>query len=133
MVDGRALTIKGFCLGQMPDEFVEIAGLEFMRILGQQHQIADAIIARPCPEKFARVQRGNCCKTSCSPSANDNAVAIHKPAINEALRRRYAILNVDDAPLAIKSLAVGAAITCRTFIIYVNDAKTPARPPLDAQ
>src|ERR1700730_3790019 len=133
MVDGRPLTINRLGHRQGPDELIDITGLEFMRILGQQHQIADAIIARPCPEKFARRQRGKCCKTSCTTSANDNAVAIHKPAINEPLRRRYAILNVDDAPLAIKSLAVGAAITCRTFIIYVNDAKTPARPPLDAQ
>ncbi len=45
MMDRRSLNIKRFRLRQRTNQPVEVARLEFMRVLGEQHQIRDAIEA----------------------------------------------------------------------------------------
>jgi len=46
MIDRRALVIERSCLRQGSDQPVEIAGLEFVGVLGEQHEIADAVKTR---------------------------------------------------------------------------------------
>ena len=130
---GDRSSIERSCLRQGSDQPVEIAGLEFVGVLGEQHEIADAVKARPRLEQFQRRQRGKRGEAPSAAAANDEAGGIGEPAFDKMVRGGGAILDIDDAPLPIEPLAIGAAIPRRSGVIYVDDADATAGPPLNAK
>jgi hypothetical protein len=87
-----------------------------MRVLGEQHKIADAIKARARLEEVERRQRGERGEAPGAAAANDEARAIDESLSGKMFRGRRAILDIDDAPLTVEPLAIGAAEARRAAI-----------------
>ena len=57
MVDRRALAVQVAPLGIGPDQAVEVARLELVRVARQRLEVADAVVARAGREDVAEGQR----------------------------------------------------------------------------
>ena len=75
-MDRRARYIKVSALRVGADEPIEVARLEFVGVLGQGFQVADAIIARSGPELLAERQYGKGGVPACAGSADGPSLRI---------------------------------------------------------
>ncbi len=111
----RAFDVKIAPLGIGADQAVEIARLELVRVLGQRFEIADAVVARAGFENVAEGQRAERRVAAGAAAADRQAVAVDFAAFDEIARAVDAIIDVDDAPLAVEPFSDtrGRSRSCR--------------------
>ena len=102
VVDRRSLAVEGDRLGIRPDEPVVVARLELVRVGRQALEVADAEPADAGREHVPEGQRGKRRVAAGAPAFDGKAVRVDVAALDEEPRRGDAVVDVDDAPLAIE-------------------------------
>ena len=62
-----------------------------------------------------------------------HTIGIDAPALSQKFCTINTVVDVDDAPVELKSIPVGAAKTAATSVIHVKHRNAAARPALDAE
>ena len=104
----RDVEIAPFRIGA--DEPVEIARLELVGVFGQSFQIADAVVAGAGFEYVAESQRAQRRVAAGAAAADRQAVAVDFAALGEIARAVGAVVDVDNAPVAVQSFTIGPAV-----------------------
>src|SRR5258708_24232789 len=107
--------------------------LEFVCVAGQGLEIGDAIIARAGPEDVVEGQGGEGGVAAGAAAADHQALRVGASGADEVTRAIDAILDIDDAPLSIETIAIFAPIAAAAAVIHIEHADAAARPILDPQ
>src|SRR5258708_33276485 len=107
--------------------------LEFVRVAGQGLEIGDAVIARAGPEDVVEGQGGEGGVAAGAAAADHQAVRVGASGADEVTSAIDTILDIDDAPLSIETVAIGAPIAAAAAVIHIEHADAAARPILDPQ
>src|SRR5438093_11209052 len=113
------------------DESVKIARLEFIRVLGQRFQIADAIMAGAGLEGVAERQRAEGRISSGASPSNGESVAIDCSGFHKIPGAIDAIIYIDNSPLTFKSFSVLSAIARTSAIVDIENSDASTRPVLN--
>src|SRR5262249_43959016 len=133
VVDGRPLAVELLARGEGGDEDVLVARLELVvvaaaRLAGQAHEVADAVVGGAGLEQVAggeRAQRG----VAAGAAAGDGqARPVDLAARDEVAGAVFTVLDVDDAPLALEPIAVGAAVAGAAAVVDVQVGEAAAGP-----
>src|SRR5215469_3116064 len=109
MEERRAGAVDGLHRRIWADEPIEIARFELVRVLGVRCEIADAVVARPACEDIAERQRSERRESAGAAAGDDRARPIDQTLPGEEFDAAHRIVDVDDAPVEVETIAVGAA------------------------
>ena len=131
-VNGRSRLIERLGRRVRADQDVEAPRLEFVRVVQQRFEIAHAVIARAGLEHVGeRGQRRQRREPAGAAAANDEPPRVGLALCREELRGADAVGDVDDTPLPVEPLAVGAAKAGTAAVVHVGDREAAAGPELD--
>ena len=105
MVERRALLVDRPRLGPRPDEPVEVARLELVRVLRQRAEVGDAVVRRTGGEGVARRQRLQGRVAARTAATDDRPGAVDPPGGRQVLDAGDAVLDVGDPPHAAQGVA----------------------------
>src|SRR5581483_7334621 len=129
----RALAIERFRLRIWPDQPIEIARLELVRVAHKRRDIADAVVARPALEEVMEHERGKRRISARAAAGDDRALLIDEPLPGKKPHTVDAVLDVDDTPRAEEPFAIVASETGAAAIVHVEHCDAAAGPELVAQ
>ena len=115
-----------------PDQPVEVARLELVGLLDERLEVADPEVADARRERVAERDRAERRVAAGAAAADREALAVDDPLLGEPAGAGDAVVDVDDAPLALEALAVVAAVAGRAAVVDVEDREAAAREQLDA-
>ena len=104
-----------------------------MCVLYQCLKVADTVVACACLEDVAEGQRAEGCVASRTAAADGGSVFVNFTAGNKVAHPVHAVINVNNSPLTVKSLAIRASIAGAAAVIHVEDGDTAARQVLNLQ
>src|SRR5262249_47865777 len=133
MEQRRALAVERFLLRIGADQPVEIAGFELVRVARQRRDVADAVIAGAAAEEVVEYQRGKRGVAAGAAAADDDALGGDEPASDEEAGAVEAVVDVDDAPVAMQPVAIGAAEAAAAAVVDVKHRDAAARPVLGGE
>ncbi len=133
MVDRRTLDVQVARLRVGADQAVEISRLELVRVARERFEIADSVVARARAKRVAEGERRKRRIAAGAAAADRNAFTVDAARFREVFDEVFAVVHVDDAPLAVESLAIGAAVTARAAVVDVGDRPATRRVVLDAR
>ena len=96
--DRRALAVAGFVLRIQADEPVEVPRFEFVRVVGHEGEVADAVVTRAAAEDVAERQAGERRVAAGAAAADDEFVAVGLALLGEVEGGVRGVGHVDDAP-----------------------------------
>src|SRR5688572_32036315 len=93
------------------DQRVEVARLELVRVMREHFDVADAVVAcRRLEHARMKDQRRECRVAAGAPASDDEPPGIGLPLRDQVSRRVHRVFDINDAPLAIQTLSIGAAV-----------------------
>ena len=104
-----------------------------MGVLGERLEITHRIAADPGAEDGFTNQRRQGGKATGTASLHRHPLGIHQPLLHQMGDRCRAVSHIENAPLTIEPLAVGAAETGGTAVIDIHHPPTAAGPELNRQ
>src|ERR1700730_1528682 len=107
--------------------------LEFMGILGQCGEVANAVVARPALKHLTEGQRRQRGEPTSTASGDDQAGRIYSSAIDQKLGTVDTVVNIDAAPVQVQAVAVRAAVAGAATVVDVEHGDTSAGPELDTK
>ena len=132
-MDRRARQIQRLGLRRGADQVLVVAGLEFVRILVQAFQVGHAVITGAGLEDIVERQRAQRRQAAGAAAADDQALTIGQAAFDQVARAGDAIIDIDDAPLALERVAISPAEAAAAAVIDVQHAEAAAGPVLGRQ
>ena len=102
-----------------------------MGVFGEGFQVADAVVAGAGFENVAESESAQRSVAAGAAAANCQATAIHFAALGEVARAVGAVIDINDAPIAVEPFAIGAAIARAATVIYIEDGDPSAGPILN--
>src|SRR6185295_11956955 len=111
----------------------QVARLELVGVLDERAQVADPEIGAAGIELVGERERGKRREAGGAAAADGLSGAVDQALVGEELRARHAVVDVDDAPLALEPLAVRLAVAGRAAVVHVENGEAPAREQLDAR
>src|SRR5947207_5125971 len=129
-VDRRARAVHVSALRIRADQRVAVVRLELMRLLHEQLEVGDPVVARARVVEVALGQRQQHGETSRRPSGDGDAIGVDESLLHEMARCVDAVVDVDDAPVAVEALPVPAHVTRRAAVVHIDQGETAARPVL---
>ena len=106
--DGGAVQVRLLCLGPRSDEAVRVPGLGLVGVRDERPQVADPVGGDTSGEDVGgdeRLQRG----VPAGAAASDgHACRINETGVGDILHRGHHVSDVENAPLALEPVAVGA-------------------------
>ena len=130
-MDRRTLDVKIASLGVGADQAVEIARLELVGVLRQRFEVADAVVAGAGFENIAEGERAQRRVAAGAAAGDHQAVAVDFAAFGQIARAVDAIVDVDDAPLAVEPFAIRAAVAGAAAVVHVEHGDAAAGPVLN--
>src|SRR5262245_57383666 len=113
-----------------PDEPVEITRFELVSVAGKRDRIAHAIVARAPCEEIAEHQRGERGVAAGAAAGDDGALRIDQTLLGEKPGAVYAVVDIDDPPVAVETLAVLAPKTGAAAVVDIEHGDAAAGPEL---
>src|SRR5215472_12061320 len=100
---------------------------------GQGFQVADAIVVCTGIEDIAEGERTKRRVAARAPTGNCQPASINKPLLDQVAGAIHAVIDVNDTPLALEPLAIGASIAGAAAIIHIENGYATAGPVLDLE
>src|SRR5664280_3193270 len=126
--DGGAFLVDRLGLGPRSDESVEVARLELMGVPREGPEVPDAEVAGPGGEDVAKGQGAERRVPARAPAVDQQTVRVRPARRGEITRRVHAVVEVNDSPGALQSLAVRASVARAAAVVNVGDGEPPTRP-----
>src|SRR6478672_4213948 len=104
-----------------------------MGIARKRSDIAHAVITGAATEHIVEHERREGCVAAGAAATDHHTIGIDAPALSQKFCTINTVVDVDDAPVELKSIPVGAAKTAATSVIHVKHRNAAARPVLDAE
>ena len=101
VVQRRALLVEILALWVGAYQPVRVPRFEFVGILCQGRQIADAVIAGPRLEELMKSERAEGGVAACAAAADGQPLAVYQTAFYQIASAVYAIVHIHHAPLPI--------------------------------
>src|SRR6266516_5167084 len=133
VIERRTLAIARFLLWIGSDQPVEIARLELVGVARERGDVAHAVIAGPALKEVAEGQRRQSRVAAGAAAADDASLAVDPSVRGEEPRAGDAIVDVDDAPIALQTVAVRTTESGASAVVHVEHRNAAARPILNAQ
>src|SRR6059036_1179960 len=127
-MDGRTPAVKVCGLRIGSDESLFISRLELVRVLGEDGQIGNAEIAGTGRENFVKDERAQCRVAAGASAANGHAIPVDVTSFLEISSSIDAILHVDDPPLALEPLTIGATVSRTAAVVHIHDGEASRGP-----
>ena len=125
----RAVGLLG--LGPRPDHRVLVPALELVRVaLGERHEVGDPEVRGARREHIGERQRADHDVAAGAAAANEEPLAVDVAPVDQEPRGVHAVLQVDDAPLAVQPLPVGTPVARRAAVVHVHHGEPAGRPVL---
>ena len=119
--------------GPRSDQPVQVAGLELVRIGRQRRQVTDSVPAAAGREGCGRGERPQRGVSTRAAASNHYSVDVRAPAGGHLPGARDAVRHVQNAPLALQSLHVGATVAAAAGVVHVEHGKPAGGPELHAR
>ena len=133
-VDRAAGAVQLRRLRVRPDQRVLVLELELVRVAGAELlEVGDSEVRASGRELVRERQRADGRVPARASTGDQQPVGIGFSLVHEKASRIDAVLQVDDAPLAVQPLAVGASVAGRSSVVDVDDGETSTRPELRVQ
>src|SRR5690606_10627004 len=113
-----------------PDEAVEVAALELVRLGGQRLEVGDPVVAGTGGERVPEGQRRQRRVAARRAAPDAEARGIDPPLLGQPPGSGLAVVDVDDAPGAPQLVAVGAPVAGGAAVVDVDDGEAAAGPVL---
>ena len=120
VVDGGAVDVDVAVLRVGPDQAVEVARLELVRVARQDLQVADAVRADAGGEDVGRGERAQGGVAAGAAALDHEPGAVGEALLDHRQRAVGAVVDVDDAPAALEPLAVGPAVAGAAAVVDVE-------------
>ena len=104
-----------------------------MGLAGQRAQISDAVPTRPGAKDIREAQGSQGGEAPCAAAFDGDAVGRGEPLVDHGLGRSRTVGHINNPPLAIEALPVGAAKTSGAAVIHIDYAPAAAGPKLNGQ
>src|SRR5580765_6932412 len=92
------------------DEPVEVARLEFVRVVDHEREVADTVVACAATEDIAERQAGERGVAAGAAAANDEFSWVGLAPVGQEAGGVHGIVNVNDSPGVTEAVAVVAAV-----------------------
>src|SRR6516165_9215791 len=129
----RAFAIALFFLRIGSNEPIEIARFELVGIARERSRVAHAVVACAALEEIPKHERRKRRVASGAAAGNDDALVVDGALAGQEFRAVDAVIDVDDAPVSIEPLPIGAAETGTAAVIDIEHRNPAARPELRAE
>src|SRR6516162_4872978 len=133
MIEWRALAIACFLLRIESDQPVEIARLELVGVARKRSDVAHPVIARPALKEVAEGQCRQRRVPAGAAAADDTSLPINPSLHVEESSTGDTIVDIDNAPVQLETVAVGAAKTGAAAVVHVKHRNAAAGPILNTQ
>src|SRR5262249_37320635 len=105
----------------------------FVGFARQRRDITNSVITCAALKEIPKHQRHQRGIAASTATSDDNAVMIDQPLCNEEFGTIDTIVNINDAPIEVQAIAVGASKTATAAVVDVQDGDPTARPKLRGQ
>src|SRR5712692_4327288 len=129
----RTLTIEILSLRVRTDQALLVTRFELVRVSRQGFEVANAVVARACPEKITKSERAQCGVAAGAAAGDGQPFPVYLTPLNQEASAVHAVVYVHDSPLAFEPLPIGAAIAGAAAIVHIEDGDTTAGPVLNPQ
>src|SRR5207302_657126 len=129
----RALAIALLFLRKGADQPVQISRLEFVRVACERRGVAHAIVTGPALKKVTEHQRGERRVAAGAAAGDDAPILVNRALPDQEFRAVDTVVDVDDTPVAVQSLPIGAAEAGAAAVIDIEHRDPAARPELGAE
>ena len=127
------LTIQGETLVISTDQRIEVARLELVGLLGQGLKVADPIVAGAGLEHVAEGQRGERRVAARAAAFYGQPVRVDVASVHEVAGSVHAVVDVDDAPLAVEAPAIVGPKARTPTVVDVQHREPSTDPILEIQ
>jgi hypothetical protein len=127
-VNGRTGDVEIAVLGVGADQAVEVARFELVRVSGERFEIADAVVAGAGFENVAERERAQRRVAAGAATTDRQTITVDFAAFGKVARAVDAVVDVDDAPLAVEPLPTRGRT--RAPLIYIENGDAPTGPVL---
>jgi hypothetical protein len=94
--------------------------LEFVGVAGQRLEIGDPVVARTGAEDVVEGEGGEGGIAAGAAPADHQPIGVGASEGNEMARAFDAVPNIDDAPPAVKAVAIGPPIAAAAAIVHIE-------------
>ena len=133
-VDRAPRAVRLLRLGPRPDHRVLVPALELVRVaLGERHEVGDPEVGGARREHVGEGQRADHDVAAGAAAAHEEPPAVDVAPVDQEPGGVHAVLQVDDAPLAVQPLPVGTPVARRTAVVHVHHGEPAGGPVLQLQ
>src|SRR5438477_79271 len=129
-VDRGAFSIDIRALGIWTDQGLAGVRFELVRLLDDKLEVADPVVARAGVVEVAPGERQQSGETAGRAARDRDPARVGETLVDQMARSVDAIVDVDDAPVPVESLPVGAAVASRAAVVDVDQRQAAAGPVL---
>src|SRR5712692_1760829 len=112
---------------------LSVAGLKFMCLQQVSFQVAQTKVACTRFESIAESERTERRVATSTSTTDPEPISVYQATFHQLLRTIHAVININDPPLTIESLAICSTIAAAAPVVHIKDSDPPAGPILDSQ